>query len=633
MSTQSANPPEIITLQLWRGLNQQVPRGSIDDQELFWQENLYSIGPGSLRSCWGPSAPIYTAPAGTSILRIFFGYYGKNTSQFAAPPPGRMGWMMLSDGNVDEVDLDTAAVTRIGVVWNPVAPNYWASIKVWRPQWLGAATLSVTAAAAAAGGSGYVANDTITLGNGVVVTVATLTAGAVATVTITNGGSISATTTPPANPVAQVSTSGAGTGATFNLTWTAVGGSGIGQQGGIVIGSPRGLYAWDGTTLSSPGDPSPEWLSNEVPGVDPISPMPQGLPGIYCMEVYNERLWVAGKNVISFSAPSNGANFSTTLGGGSFGYYGDKLTYAYMDLAANAGYMYVFGDSSTDIISNLQFSGAGSPTSPFTTNFTYSNLDPMVGHGFPRPVGRWGRYFVMCNGDPRNGAETDPQAGRGGIYEMTGADAQLISQKVTSIYTTLDASTFMPTFCEMTMFGFRILLLNGMFTDPWKRKRPMLLAWNGEQWCVMSQTYNLTQIGCYEDNSVIIPYGTDGTSLYRLFNQPDAALVKRFSTKRLRGTGPAMLTIKNWKRLFLEFTDIFGGGVSLTGSITAGGGGVPGGTQDIGFQLTRGVADSIEPQPIEASGIWAGIDLESVSPDFIIERLHVAADERTLFGA
>lgn len=546
MPIQSANPPEPITLTLWKGINQQVPRGSIDDQELWWQENFYSVAPGSLRTCWGPSAPIYTAPDGVNILRMFFGYYGKNTPQFAAPPPGRMGWMMLSDGTVDEVDLDTFDVAHLGQIWQPITPMYWGSIKVWRPQWVGAT---------------------------------------------------------------------------------------VGQQGGIVIGSPQGLYAWDGTTLSSPGDNAPEWLSNEVPGVDPISPMPQGLPGIYTMEVYNERLWVAGKNVMSFSAPSNGANFSTALGGGSVGYYGDKLVYSYMDLAANAGYMYVFGDSSTDIVSNVQFAGQGSPTSPFTTNFTYSNLDPIVGHGFPRPVGRWGRYFVMCNGDPRNGQETDPQAARGGIYEMTGGDAQLISQKVTNIYTTLDASSFMPTFCNMTMFGFRILLLNGMFTDPWKRKRPMLLAWNGEQWCVMSQNLALTQIGCYEDNSVIIPYGTDGKSLYRLFNQPDPGLVKYMATKNLRGTGLTGLTIKNWKRLFLEFTDIFGGGVSLVGSCKTGGGGVPGGLQDIGFQLTQGVHESIEPQPIEGAGIWAGVDLQSVSPDFTIERLHLAAEQRTLFGA
>lgn len=544
MPIQSANPPEIGTLQQWAGINQQTLRGSIDDQELYWQENLYAIAPGNLRSCWGPSDPIYTAPSGTAISRMFFGFYGKIPTPFNPPPPGRMGWMFLTDGNVDEVDLDTRAVSRIGQIWEPNPPFNFASVKVWRPTFIGAVE---------------------------------------------------------------------------------------GQQGGIVIGSPKGLYAWDGTTLSSPGDPSPEWLSNEVPGVDTISPMPSGLPGIYAMEVYQERLWVAGKNVISFSAPANGANFSTTLGGGSFGYYGDKLVYSYFDLAANAGYLYVFGDSSTDIISNVQFSGTGTPTSPFTTNFTYSNLDPIVGHGFPRPVGRWGRYFVLCNGDPRSSS----QAFRGGIYLMTGGDAQLIGQKVTNVFITLDSSQFYPTLAPMMIFGFRVMLLNGMFTDPFGVTRSMLLAWNGEQWCVMSQNLDLTQIGSYEDNSVMIPFGTDGTNLYRLFDHPDPGLLKRLTTKTFRGAGSKMLTIKNFKRLFLEFTDRSGGGVSFVGTVTTGGGGVPGGVQAIGFELSGGGGgrDTIEPQPLEGAGIWVGIDLQSVSPDFAIERLHVAAEDRTLFGA
>lgn len=76
----------------------------------------------------------------------------------------------------------------------------------------------VSAAVKVAGGSGYAVNDTITLANGVVLTVATISTGAVATVTVTNAGSV-ATASIPANPAAQVSSSGAGTGATFTLTW------------------------------------------------------------------------------------------------------------------------------------------------------------------------------------------------------------------------------------------------------------------------------------------------------------------------------------------------------------------------------------------------------------------------------
>ncbi len=93
----------------------------------------------------------------------------------------------------------------------------------------------VTAAAVSAGGTGYAVGDIITLiagvntsppiGAPVQLAVATLSVSAVATVTVVNqipgtdevvGGSYFQ---PQTNPVAQGSTSGAGTGATFNLTF------------------------------------------------------------------------------------------------------------------------------------------------------------------------------------------------------------------------------------------------------------------------------------------------------------------------------------------------------------------------------------------------------------------------------
>lgn len=78
----------------------------------------------------------------------------------------------------------------------------------------------VAVSAVAAAGSGYAMGDTINLSNGVVLTVLTIDGGTgVLTVAITNPGSA---TVLPANPVAQVSSSGAGTGATFTLAWGVV---------------------------------------------------------------------------------------------------------------------------------------------------------------------------------------------------------------------------------------------------------------------------------------------------------------------------------------------------------------------------------------------------------------------------
>lgn len=74
----------------------------------------------------------------------------------------------------------------------------------------------VSAAAVAAGGSGYQVGDTITLTGGAVLAVSSVNAGAVTGVTVTTPGTYAAA---PTNPVAQTASSGGGTNATFNLTF------------------------------------------------------------------------------------------------------------------------------------------------------------------------------------------------------------------------------------------------------------------------------------------------------------------------------------------------------------------------------------------------------------------------------
>jgi len=75
-------------------------------------------------------------------------------------------------------------------------------------------------AAINASGSGYAVNNTITLPGGAVLHVDAVVAGAVSAVTIQTPGDLSGAL--PTNPVGQVSTSGSGTGAQFDLTWSGL---------------------------------------------------------------------------------------------------------------------------------------------------------------------------------------------------------------------------------------------------------------------------------------------------------------------------------------------------------------------------------------------------------------------------
>lgn len=104
----------------------------------------------------------------------------------------------------------------------------------------------VTAAAVQAGGTGYAVGDTITETGGTaisqaVLTVATLSGSAVATVTVSYPGFYTAK---PSDPVAQGSTSGSGSGATFNMTWAA-------QYANSIVTSEAGALPWQRLGASS----------------------------------------------------------------------------------------------------------------------------------------------------------------------------------------------------------------------------------------------------------------------------------------------------------------------------------------------------------------------------------------------
>lgn len=156
--------------------------------------------------------------------------------------------------------------------------------------------LKVVTATVSAGGSGYTVGDTISLSNGVELTVATVSTGAVATVTITLPGSA---TTLPANPVSQDGTSGSGTGATFTLAW--------------------GVYDTQitngGTGYSSPGDiPAITFSAGAATATATLGPAQGGNPSVATF--FQQRFVLGGTNLapetLYFSKPGLYYNYDTS---------------------------------------------------------------------------------------------------------------------------------------------------------------------------------------------------------------------------------------------------------------------------------------------------------------------------------
>lgn len=208
------------------------------------QESLASIlaGPNALqdlRTTAGTITISWNAAPGA----VSYNIYKTNVQYLGVVPPGMIQGYIGSatgtsfvDDNIAPDYSQTPPIAR-----NPFLGRGVESILVTNPgaftavpvvNIVGASTIAASAAAVlgvsvtpgvTAGGAGYAVNDSVTFPNGVILIVATTGGGGSVTSwkSIFGNGSVGTVTSGavPANPVAQVSTSGGGAGVTTSLTW------------------------------------------------------------------------------------------------------------------------------------------------------------------------------------------------------------------------------------------------------------------------------------------------------------------------------------------------------------------------------------------------------------------------------
>jgi hypothetical protein len=138
------------------------------------------------------------------------------------------------------------------------------------------------------------------------------------------------------------------------------------------------------------------------------------------------------------------------------------------------------------------------------------------------------------------------------------------------------AGGLVPTSAVANIYSQKLYLLLLTITDPFTfRPRNVMVGWDGTLWSVMSQGPALIAIGTQEIASNIQAWGTDGKSLYQLFNQPSDTLVKVISTKQWGGQASFMINTVHGLYLSAESQVSGNGALSFSGSIDSEGLAVP----------------------------------------------------------
>lgn len=543
---QPPGPPEPLVFQDFMGIDTSASRLGVDQKQMWWCDNFMPIGPKNLRTMFGIGPILYTP---TEPI-VFF--------QFANIGNLPVAIVFLTDGSIDQVATTTGSVIHIapaGTILNPstltcgmtqygsqyiiIVAQQTNGYFIWDGTFLyGSGSLSPPVIVTNPG-VGYLSPPTVTAfggsGSGATFT-STVSAGFVTGVSMTNsgagygafdyvglafsGGGISARTAILTAVVANgtlstVNITDAGQGYTADATAAVFGGGGANAT--VSIGVSGGLVNSTSVTAAGSGFVATPTIivtdaNNPVARAE-VQLTPLGVSG-NAAETYAGRVWVVNGPSVQFSAPGSVVDFSTSAGGGNFQSSDSFLRSRFVRPIQTNGFLYLVADSSINYISGVQVNG----TPPVTT-FTNQNADPEVGTPWPSTVTVFGRNIVFANSF--------------GAHVSYGAAVTKISEALDGIYNSVpNFGGFVPSSAKAEIFGKKVWMLLLPIIDPITGEQVnKLFMWNGKFWWAAHQNSELTFIQHQEIDSVLTAWGTDGNSIFPMFQVATDEMVKVVQSK------------------------------------------------------------------------------------------------------
>jgi hypothetical protein len=272
---------------------------------------------------------------------------------------------------------------------------------------------------------------------------------------------------------------------------------------------------------------------------------PWGVSGT-TIETDQDRVWIGNgaavadtppKNRVIYSDPGTPTGFGN--GGGAFQSDDSFLRVGYHWLKQTNGFLYLGGDSSTNYISGVSTSSTAAtsttPAGPPITTFSNLNVDPQIGSPWPASVQVLSRNIVLAN----------PQ----GIFVSYGGAMTKISTPIDPLYASCPNLTGSANWSSAVANIFNVqvyMLLIQVYDQLAGGLIAKLILWDGKRFFTSQQSKSLTFIASQEVNSVLTAWGTDGTSIFRLFQNQSTLFTKRLQSKLYAGEG--YFITKTWLR-------------------------------------------------------------------------------------
>lgn len=441
-NSQQAPTPKSITFRDFGGMNVQSPRQAIGDDEFYWLENVIPIGAGKAQVVPQVSAALKTI-AGQSVVRakavnisgtdyivaimasghayliLSFNPFTatqittalgavfssstqiaqwKNSGVLFIDPTGYYDYNLTVPGALSAISsaVNGITLTALGTGYT-TQPSLVFSGGTTGTNATGIADLSPQGVAIVAGGAGYALGDLFKVvgGAGPVTFTGRVTGvggGGVVT-TATNFAPAADYTTLPGAASATTTVTGGGAGLTVTLNNVQLINPKILTSGSGYIGAPAvTVTGGGGAGATATATISPAFAGTSI-------------------ETYAGRVWIGNVRAVAFTDVDSYNSFGGA--GSSFTITDQTLHASITKLFAANGFLYIFGDDSIDILSNVQVAAG-------LTSFSRANVEASIGTIFTDTVFAWHRSVLFST--------------YSGFYALTGATPQKLSEKLDGLF-------------------------------------------------------------------------------------------------------------------------------------------------------------------------------------------------------
>lgn len=525
----------------FRGINTKADRTSIDQNEFAWLENVQPVGAGNLRVLPAQvtvNTSSNVAVAWSNTVSHMDSCNIKNNDYLVA---------FKADGSAQAFNLTTSTLSNVASAGtfsvSGVQMTQWKDERamIIDPQkglfsWDATNLItigSVSTIAVTNGGTGYTSAPAVTISapneaNGVQATaVSFITANAVSgislteagsgytsapTVTLTGGGGSNATAiasyTSFKTGTVSVTVLNGGTGYTnaANITVSFSGGGGA-NAAATAVTSGNIITQIVMTNLGSGYTSAPTVTITGGGGSNAIARANVVTDDAVDVATFSGRVWVAQGRTVYYSAADSYSDF-TSVSAGAITLTDSTLHNTIRAMLSANNFLYVFGDDSINVFSDLRVTNTGA------TLFTNTNVSASVGSRRINAIFPNFRYVLFMN--------------QYGVYALVGSTTQKLSDALDGVFPNIDFT--------QPVYGGQVLLnnilcaaFNFYYNDPVAGLRPVQAVFFDRKWFITSQG-TIKYMSSISQAGQTKLYGSDGTDLVQLYGGGTANVASTIKT-------------------------------------------------------------------------------------------------------